>query len=275
MPSGTRSRTNNVFGTTTDNPLTNVATTINSAGLANLAAISAGPHAVLTLDPLRVSGAPEYVIVTAHTGSATSATITRGAYGSSARQHPLGTLWTHAPLTDDFIRIVDATGDITDPYEGQLIYEQDVDIFHAYSGSAWVQFMDIGAWDSYTPSNTNITVGNGTQTAFWTRQGRTIFVRYQLTWGSTTALGGTASIGLPVAAPANIGQPGVASLVDAGTRFFAGQAIAGRDHLGYNANRALLIHTESANAGQVDGTNPFTWTTGDLIFVNLTYEAAS
>ncbi|HKZ19275.1 MAG TPA: hypothetical protein VJQ57_04125, partial [Acidimicrobiia bacterium] len=92
MPSGPRIRTDNVFGTTTDNPLTAGATTMNSAGLANLAAVSSA-HAIIVLDPLRADGAPEIVVVTAHTGSATSATITRGAYGTSAREHASGTLW--------------------------------------------------------------------------------------------------------------------------------------------------------------------------------------
>lgn len=92
-----RIRTNNVFGTTTDNPLTAGATTMNSAGLANLAAVSSNT-ALITLDPNRVNGAPEIVIVTAHTGSATSATITRAAFGTSAREHPSGTEWEHAPV---------------------------------------------------------------------------------------------------------------------------------------------------------------------------------
>lgn len=97
-----RLRSNNVFGTTTDAPLTAGATTVNSAGLANLAAVTGSNTAVITLDPNRVNGAPEIVIVTAHTGSATSATITRGAEGTSAREHPAGTFWVHAPTTTDW-----------------------------------------------------------------------------------------------------------------------------------------------------------------------------
>lgn len=93
-----RVRTNNVFGTITDNPLTNVATTMNSAGLANLAAVTAPDTALITLDPNRVSGAPEIVLVTAHTAAATSATIVRGDFGTAARQHALGTEWVHGPV---------------------------------------------------------------------------------------------------------------------------------------------------------------------------------
>ena len=39
---------------------------MNSAGLANLGAVSSA-HALVILDPLRTAGAPEMVIVTAHT----------------------------------------------------------------------------------------------------------------------------------------------------------------------------------------------------------------
>lgn len=136
MPSGPRIRTDNVFGTVTDNPLTNSATTLNSAGLANLAAVSSA-HAIIVLDPLRAAGAPEAVIVTAHTGSATSATITRGAYGTSARQHAQGTLWVHASTIEDFIRIVTSSTRPSDPYEGQLAYETDTNRWIGYDGSLW------------------------------------------------------------------------------------------------------------------------------------------
>lgn len=136
MPSGPRIRTDNVYGTTTDAPLTAGATTMNSAGLANLAAVSSA-HAIIILDPLRSAGAPEAVVVTAHTGSATSATITRGAYGTSAREHAAGTLWVHAPTREDFIRIVTASTRPSDPYEGQLAYETDTNRWVGYDGAAW------------------------------------------------------------------------------------------------------------------------------------------
>lgn len=96
-----RSRTAFLSGTITDNPLTNVATTINSAALASLPAIASPDIAVLVLDPTGSAGAPEVVYVTAHTGSATSATISRGQEGSSARQHASGIAWVHGPTTYD------------------------------------------------------------------------------------------------------------------------------------------------------------------------------
>lgn len=136
MPTGSRIRTDSVFGTVTDNPLTAGAVTLNSAGLVNLAAV-ASDHAIVILDPLRTAGAPEIVIVTAHTAAASSATITRGAYGTTARSHAAGVLWIHAPTIEDTIRIVTSGTRPSDPYKGQGIFETDTNKFVMYGGTDW------------------------------------------------------------------------------------------------------------------------------------------
>lgn len=133
---GARQRDNNAFGTITDNPLTAGAVTLNSAGLANVSAVS-GNHVALVLDPLRTAGAPEIVIVTAHTGAATSATITRGAYGTVARSHAAGVLWVLAATADDLVRICTSSTRPTDAYEGQLIFETDTNKYVGHGGVDW------------------------------------------------------------------------------------------------------------------------------------------
>lgn len=152
---GRRIYDNNVQGTVSDNPLSNVATTLNSSGLANLSAVSSN-HAVLVLDPLRTAGAPEIVIVTAHTGSATSATISRGAYGTSARQHASGTPWVHPATKDDLIRILTSATRPSDQYEGQLIYETDTNRLALFGGTDWA-YCDAGGKLGYTPKTTTQT----------------------------------------------------------------------------------------------------------------------
>jgi hypothetical protein len=97
-----RSRTAFLSGTITDNPLAVGGTTLNSAGLASLPAIASPDIAVLVLDPTGSAGAPEVIYVTAHTGAATSATISRGKEGSSAREHASGISWVHGPTLYDF-----------------------------------------------------------------------------------------------------------------------------------------------------------------------------
>lgn len=102
MANEIRVRSNFQAGTITDNPLTNVATTINSAAFASLPAIGATQHLPIVLDPLASAGAPEIVWITAHTASATSATVVRAQEGTAARQHASGTVWRHAALVSDY-----------------------------------------------------------------------------------------------------------------------------------------------------------------------------
>lgn len=52
-------------------------------------------------------------------------------------------------------------------------------------------------WTTYTPSNSGITVGNGTQTARYVKVGKTVFVSYRFVLGSTSSVSGAVYVGLP------------------------------------------------------------------------------
>ena len=104
MANELRTRTNFVGGLVEDNPLTNVATTLTSAGLAALPVIDTTNHAAIILDPDGIHGAPEIVWVTAHSASSTTATITRAQESTSARQHLRDTYWVHTATVKDFVR---------------------------------------------------------------------------------------------------------------------------------------------------------------------------
>lgn len=91
-------RNDGIGGYVSDNPLTNVATTLTADGLAALEAIDATEFAWIILDPYGEAGAPEHVKVTAHTAAATTATILRAQNGTTARQHNAGTKWIHGPV---------------------------------------------------------------------------------------------------------------------------------------------------------------------------------
>lgn len=242
-----RIRTDNVFGTITNDPLTAAGTTLNSAGLANLDVVASPDEALITLDPNRANGAPEIVVVTAHTASATSATITRGAFGTAARQHVAGTEWVHGPIGGNSTTLVDDAADQGD-------------------------FPPMGEWEDYTPSNTNVTVGNGTETARFTRIGRTITYVYTLEWGSTTSYGGTIQVGLPVpSAVTGGGCMGSARMLDAGTRHWLGSTVVDET----NGQQVFVIQQNSSGSGLVSGSNPFTWAEGDFLSVTGSYEAAA
>lgn len=270
MPSGPRIRTDNVFGTLSQ-AIDNDDTTINSAGLANLAAVSSA-HAVIVVDPLRSAGAPEVVVVTAHTSSATSATVTRGAYGTSARSHASGVLWIHAPTVDDVIRICTSSTRPSDPYGGQLIFETDTDKFVARNAAsgAWVDAVPLGAWQSWTPTWTNFTVGSATVVAMFSRIGRTIHWRLAVTLSSST-VSGDVSFTLPVALAsyAATAPIGVVNLQDANGADYAGQVVVS------SGNGRLIYVNSSANLAALSSSAPFTWANGDQFLASGTYEAAA
>ena len=70
-------------------------TTMSSAGLANLPAVTSAGHAVIIIEN-------EIIYVTAHTASATTATILRAQEGTSAAAHSPNVAWVHGPVVSDY-----------------------------------------------------------------------------------------------------------------------------------------------------------------------------
>lgn len=106
MANELRVRANFVGGLIEDNPLASGATTLTSAGLVSLPAIGSTQHMAIILDPDGRAGNPEIAYVTAHTASATTATITKAQEGTAGRAHDRDTPWLHGPTIKDF----DASG---------------------------------------------------------------------------------------------------------------------------------------------------------------------
>ena len=94
MANEIRARANLVSGTLSV-ALSNVDTTMSAAGLANLPAITSANHAVIVIEN-------EIVYVTAHTASATTATILRAQEGTSAAAHAQNVAWVHGPVVSDY-----------------------------------------------------------------------------------------------------------------------------------------------------------------------------
>ena len=130
------------------------------------------------------------------------------------------------------------------------------------------------AWTSYTPTWTNLTVGNGTNNFAYKQIGKTVFVRGDFIFGSTSSISGGVSFTLPVTSIAYNGEHsfGICQLGDSGTADYFGAIY-------YVATSKGLIRvinsagTYSTWAG-ISSTVPFTWTTGDVIRFHLYYEAA-
>jgi hypothetical protein len=131
-----------------------------------------------------------------------------------------------------------------------------------------------GAASTWVPSYSNITVGNGTVYTAYNYFGRVVFATWRLTLGTTSSIGTSPTVTLPVA-PAD-GAPlenSAAMLYDAsGSRYPGRLYAAGGSAVGF------FSHTVSGSnviLTTVSATAPFTWTSTDYLSFSITYLATS
>jgi hypothetical protein len=126
-----------------------------------------------------------------------------------------------------------------------------------------------GAWTTWSPSYTDITVGNGTVTARWCRIGKVVNVYYRLIFGTTTSFGASPQFVLPVTAAYPQRQT-TGTLRDQGVGDYVGLAqIEGNTF--YPAS--ILTNGTYATIGGLNATTPFTWGSTDSFFFEVSYEA--
>jgi hypothetical protein len=127
------------------------------------------------------------------------------------------------------------------------------------------------AWTSYTPSWTNLTVGNAVVTAKYFQIGKTVFYFGSIVWGSTTsATSSTTLVSLPVTAISSNFDLANGSLFigDSGTRGYVGVCAP------QTTTTMIFHHSESGNFGDVNATAPFTFGVADFLKWSLIYQAA-
>jgi hypothetical protein len=125
-------------------------------------------------------------------------------------------------------------------------------------------------WATYTPSNSGITVGNGTQTARFVKVGKTVFVSYKFTLGSTSSLSGGVTVGLP--STNNSVATAAAMITDAGTSNYTGLAWADPSQGSVTVRPNKTDGTYASLNDSLGGM--FTWTTNDVLQFFFTYEEA-
>lgn len=137
-------------------------------------------------------------------------------------------------------------------------------------GSAW-------AWTTWTPTITGITVGNGVITqAKYTQIGKSVFVKFLFTFGTTTTLTSDPVITLPVTSTS---LTGAFRCLGTGT-FYDSSATSGvLAQPTYQSTTQVGFKCLYAGAsyGTYSGSNstiPFTWATGDEVSGEFVYEAA-
>lgn len=132
----------------------------------------------------------------------------------------------------------------------------------------------VGEWTAYTPTFTGLTVGNGTLSFSYTQINKLVHVVGSFNLGSTSSIATTPIMSLPVIRyTSGLEVLGTGFLGDTGTGTYM------LFPLSVTNNTVILFdadHTVGTTVieGGVGPTDPFFWTTGDRINVNLTYRAA-
>jgi hypothetical protein len=137
------------------------------------------------------------------------------------------------------------------------------------------QMNSIGESVSFTPTLSNLTIGNGTRTGTYVLINKTVYFQVKVTFGSTTTLTGNCDLTLPLA------PTGVSTFdaINATCNFVKNSPTA--IYLGFTiivgaTIRLLCIQTNGALAVQADigATVPFTWGANDVISVAGNYQIA-
>jgi hypothetical protein len=147
-----------------------------------------------------------------------------------------------------------------------------IDGSNIVSGSVPLTDLASDAWSSFTPTwtstGTNPALNNGTLTGRTQSVGKTCFGHIDLAIGSTTTFGtGNYLFGLPRTSQ-GVQWNTVGSAFDssAGSLY----ALIAR----FNTTTTCTCWTMAAPAVLISATVPFTWATGDTLYIDFFYEAA-
>ncbi len=125
-------------------------------------------------------------------------------------------------------------------------------------------------WTSYTPTLTNITLGNGTVTASYQQIDKLVTVNIFFTMGSTSSMGSSPQFSLPVN-NVNSYVNGLVTLWDQGVAVNSGLCYA-------LSNKLYVEYLDTSSTclqpGGITSTVPFTWNVNDKIYAQLTYQVA-
>lgn len=126
-------------------------------------------------------------------------------------------------------------------------------------------------WQTWTPSWTNLSVGDGGTAARYYILDNLVFFSLNFTFGSTTSISAFPAFSLPVS-KYSITMQMNALYLDNGTLWYPGYGLVGGDNV-----ELYAFDTTSTYAGMmtVNTSVPFTWVAGDAIVVNGVYERSS
>lgn len=166
--------------------------------------------------------------------------------------------------------VAKTTGDVIDETEWDKLKDN-------WDATFPVVFPDV-AWTNWTPTYTNITVGNGVTTARYFKVGRWVVFELKFVLGSTSSMGTNPTYTVPITAASrytlNIEHYGDISIFDTSVpAIYSGMSFTSTTGIGllgvYNASGTYTTITGFTSA------IPMTWATGDAFSVKGWYEAAT
>ena len=183
------------------------------------------------------------------------------------------------PTTLDVFTNPTSTSLLTSPDHAQQ--HSDInDAVEALEAKVAIGNTVLGTYTAYTPTFANLTVGNGTSSARYSRVNNVVNYYGYFVLGSTSAVTGVVNITLPVTANAIyagiVGIPmGDLEMFDtsAGT-WFKGELFSIASTTATRTRIWTVSGSNIINNSSPSATAPMTWATGDQFLWNITYEAA-
>ena len=132
------------------------------------------------------------------------------------------------------------------------------------------------AWTAWTPTWTNLSLGNGTVVAAYVQIGKTVFCRLSLVFGSTTSVSGLIEFSFPVTKATYGGT--TQTTLGACRCYDASATTPYNGKISYVSSTVAAVVVDAVSGSQItspesSATVPFTWTTSDEITAEFFYEA--
>jgi hypothetical protein len=157
-----------------------------------------------------------------------------------------------------------------------LTYLADTDNYQFWNGSAWTNLTSSPTWTSFTPTWSNLTVGNGTYSSsvYWL-DGKLAHVAVTLVFGTTTAITGDVSFTVPAALTrrsAATNPNHSCTFADVGVANVVGGIVSSSANATQFFVRASLSNATYTNLDAISSTIPFTWGNTDRLDFSMSYE---
>jgi hypothetical protein len=152
----------------------------------------------------------------------------------------------------------------------------DADKLDGIEGAAFVQSANL-VWSTWTPTLTNLVVGNGTMQGKYMQIGKLVFCDLHFTFGATSTFGAGAAwtFTYPVTAADAFGQVFSVYMLDSGSNLYTGVGTpASTTTFTLNPSVTSSAGSPALDTGSVTNTNPFTWAVNDQLRISGFFRAA-